>query len=316
MAIFRLGLVGAGRMGRTHLGALGGSERLRVVAVTEPAAAARRAVDAPGIAVHADLDAMLKAGGLDGVLVAAPSTLHLDTVRRITGAGLPILCEKPCGVSAAEAKAAAEAAGAAGVPLQIAYWRRFVPALKRLQQRIAAGDLGELYLVTCYQWDEKPPAAAFRRQSGGILIDMGVHEFDQVRWLSGQEFATIGAAPSGVASEPPVEGRLRKRPAARRALRRQHRFHLARPALSARRRLPGRGLRHQGRGRLPFPLAGNGGGCIQASAALAGRGLRSMGRRRSGPGCDGRRCRRRAPGRGAGRRNPRRQADTGAIAQR
>jgi myo-inositol 2-dehydrogenase/D-chiro-inositol 1-dehydrogenase len=206
MAIFRLGVVGAGRMGRTHLSALRASERLRVVAVTEPAAAARRGVDSPGVAVHAELDGMLRGGGLDGVLVAAPSTLHLETVRRIAAAGLPILCEKPCGVSAAEAKAAADIAATAGVPLQIAYWRRFVPALKRLQQRIAAGELGELYLVTCYQWDEKPPAATFRRQSGGILIDMGVHEFDQVRWLSGQEFATIGAAPSAAASEPPVDG--------------------------------------------------------------------------------------------------------------
>ena len=73
MAIFRMGLLGAGRMGRTHLRALGGSDILRVVAVADPLESARAAVEAPGISVHADLAAMLRAGGLDGVLIASSS---------------------------------------------------------------------------------------------------------------------------------------------------------------------------------------------------------------------------------------------------
>ena len=86
----------------------------------------------------------------------------------------------------------------------MAYWRRFVPGLRRLRDRIAAGEFGVIHLVTCYQWDEQPPSAAFRAHSGGIAIDMGVHEFDQLRWLTGQDISGLavvasGQAPDGIA---------------------------------------------------------------------------------------------------------------------
>src|SRR5271165_2858035 len=97
MAVFKLGLIGAGRMGRTHLRALAESETVAIVAVNEPAPAARTELAQSGLAVHATLDAMLNAGGIDGVLIAAPSDNHLALVRRTAAAGLPILCEKPCG---------------------------------------------------------------------------------------------------------------------------------------------------------------------------------------------------------------------------
>ena len=81
--------------------------------------------------------------------------------------------------------------------------------MQRLRQRIVAGDLGALYFVACYQWDGEPPPAAFRTNSGGIFVDMGVHEFDQIRWLIGQEFVTLDPVVASVASvgpEPPIAG--------------------------------------------------------------------------------------------------------------
>jgi myo-inositol 2-dehydrogenase/D-chiro-inositol 1-dehydrogenase len=193
-------------MGRVHLRALSVSETVRVVAVAEPSETSRSALADSGIALHADVAAMLAAGGLDGVLVAAPSTLHLDLVARIAAAGLPILCEKPCGIAANQAREAAAIAARHTVKLQVAYWRRFVPALQRLRQRIADGELGALYFLACYQRDGEPPAPQFRAASGGILVDMGVHEFDQIRWLSGQEFARLDAAVASVSADPPVAG--------------------------------------------------------------------------------------------------------------
>ena len=83
----------------------------------------------------------------------------------------------------------------------MAYWRRFVPGLRRLHDRIAAGEFGVIHLVTCYQWDQQPPPAAFRAHSGGIAIDMGVHEFDQLRWLTGQDISGLAVVASGQAPE-------------------------------------------------------------------------------------------------------------------
>lgn len=189
--MFRLGLIGAGRMGRTHLRALEGSTTVALTAVVEPVASARDASAGPGRAVFEDVAQLLDAGGIDGVLITAPSDRHLEIVVQVAAAGLPILCEKPCGLSSAEIRAAAEAVERHGVPFQVAYWRRYVPALQELRQRIEDGELGDLHLVASFQWDGQPPAAAFRAHSGGIFIDMGVHEFDQIRWLSGQEIGPL-----------------------------------------------------------------------------------------------------------------------------
>jgi myo-inositol 2-dehydrogenase/D-chiro-inositol 1-dehydrogenase len=200
--MFRLGLIGAGRMGRVHLRALSASAVVRVVAVADPSVAARDMLHDAGVELHADAETMLRAAGLDGVLVAAPSALHLSLVARIAAAGLPILCEKPCGITADQAREAAKIAERHAVKLQVAYWRRFVPALQRLRQRITDGELGALYFLACYQWDGEPPSARFDSSSGGIFVDMGVHEFDQIRWLSGQEFSRLDVAVASVTAAP------------------------------------------------------------------------------------------------------------------
>lgn len=189
-------------MGRNHLRAIAGSDQVRVSAIAEPSEAARASLATTDAVLYPDLEAMLDAKGFDAVLVAVPSDLHLQTVKRLVEAGLPILCEKPVGVTAAEAHEAADLTSGAGLPFQIGFWRRFVPMLKRLRERIAAGELGDLYAIACYQWDGQPPGAYFRTHSGGIFIDMGVHEFDQTRWLTGQEFGSITSLASGVAAEP------------------------------------------------------------------------------------------------------------------
>lgn len=197
MALFRLGLIGGGRMGRTHIRALAESDRVRIVAVAEPLAQQRRLCADPDIRLFETADALLDGVGMDGVLIAAPTTLHLDLVERSLQRGFPVLCEKPCGVSPEEAAKAADLAYKAGRPLQIAYWRRFVPSLRRLRERVAAGEFGDIYLATCYQWDGEAPPASFRAASGGIFVDMGVHEFDQLRWLTGQDVAALHAVPAG-----------------------------------------------------------------------------------------------------------------------
>jgi myo-inositol 2-dehydrogenase/D-chiro-inositol 1-dehydrogenase len=191
-------------MGRTHLRALAGSERVKVTAVAEMSPAARAAVARDGVTLHESVAEMLDRAALDGVLIVAPTDQHGTIIAEVAARGLPILCEKPCGLTAAEARASAQTAASAGVPLQVAYWRRFVPGLRQLHDRIAAGELGVIHLVTCYQWDEQPPSPIFRAHSGGIAIDMGVHEFDQLRWLTGQDIADLavvasGSAPDGIA---------------------------------------------------------------------------------------------------------------------
>jgi myo-inositol 2-dehydrogenase / D-chiro-inositol 1-dehydrogenase len=179
-------------MGRTHARALESSSAVDIVCVVEPADEAAGLVAAPR-ATLADLPAV------DGALVCVPTRFHVEVVTQLSELGLPVLCEKPCGLTTDETRAIA----ALPTRLQVAYWRRFVPALRSLREQIADGVLGEVSIVRCAQWDESPPSRAFRdpASSGGIVVDMGVHEFDQLRWLTGQEVGRV----TGVAAVTAIE---------------------------------------------------------------------------------------------------------------
>jgi myo-inositol 2-dehydrogenase / D-chiro-inositol 1-dehydrogenase len=198
----RVALIGAGRMGRVHLAALQRAETVQLAGVVEPVAATREHLAGAGIEVYETVDDLLAAGAPEGVLIAAPSDRHPVLVQTFAAAGIPMLCEKPLGVSVPDARAAADAADRAGVLLQVGYWRRFVPELRRLRDRIAAGELGQICQVSCMQWDADLPSEQFRAHSGGIAVDMGVHEFDEVRWLLGQEFRWVSAAAAGPSTAP------------------------------------------------------------------------------------------------------------------
>jgi myo-inositol 2-dehydrogenase / D-chiro-inositol 1-dehydrogenase len=184
-------------MGRVHLAALKASEKISLAAIVEPVEAVRANLDGEGVPLFASPEELIDAGTAEGVLIAAPSPMHAVLVTQFAAAGIQVLCEKPVGVSPEEAARARDAASQADVVLQVGYWRRFVPRLRELRARIEAGDLGEIYQLSCMQWDQEPPSASFRADSGGIAIDMGVHEIDQIRWLLAQQIERVTALAAG-----------------------------------------------------------------------------------------------------------------------
>ena len=193
-------------MGRTHLRALEASPDVQVVSVAEPHETAANVLLETGLSVYPRVSEMLAAGGIDGVLIATPTDQHLAIVDQVAGSGLSILCEKPCGLNAAQAGEAGNIAARRQVLLQVGYWRRFVPGLHEMRRAIATGGLGEIHLTICSQWDENPPAAQFRLHSGGIFVDMGVHEIDQIRWLTGQEVVRVQVTAFPTVEDPEAVG--------------------------------------------------------------------------------------------------------------
>lgn len=191
-SVTEVALVGVGRMGRMHLRAIAGAPSVRVTDVVEPYAPRREECAAAGLRTHATVEDLLAARRPDGVIVCVPTDQHATVVRHLLASGVPVLCEKPAGLTWQEVAETGRAA-AGGVVLQVAYWRRFVPGLVALRDRIAAGDFGQVLHLVCAQWDGAPPPPGFRATSGGIFVDMGVHEFDQLRWLTGREVEGVRA---------------------------------------------------------------------------------------------------------------------------
>lgn len=118
----------------------------------------------------------------DAVLIALPNSMHADAVERCMDAGLPCLCEKPLGLDSAESRRLGQRAADAGVPLGVAMVRRYVPSLQTAKTALEQGLIGRLQSVEVshgakFAW----PADSgyyFRRENGGILLNMGVHHLD------------------------------------------------------------------------------------------------------------------------------------------
>jgi predicted dehydrogenase len=199
-----IGIVGAGRMGSTHARLIVRSlpeARLAGIADVNLDAARRLATELGDPPVFGSLQALLDAPGLDAVLIATSSSRHLEAIRAAAAAGRDILCEKPIALTMADTDAAIAAAEAAGVRLQVGFMRRWDPDYARAKARLASGSLGRPILFKSLQFDSDPPPPAFADPavSGGIMVDMGIHEFDLARWLIDDEVAEVHAFGSSVA---------------------------------------------------------------------------------------------------------------------
>lgn len=199
-----IGIVGAGRMGSVHARLIAGSvpeARLVGIADLDLDAARRLASRVGDPPVFASLDGLLAHPGLDAVLIAISSSRHLEAIQAAANAGKDILCEKPIALTLADTRIAIAATDAAQVRLQVGFMRRWDPDYARAKVRLASGALGRPILFKSLQFDAEPPPVSFADPavSGGIMVDMGIHEFDLARWLMDDEVAEVHAYGSSVA---------------------------------------------------------------------------------------------------------------------
>ena len=196
-----LAVIGAGRMGSNHARLIAaGAPEVRIVAIGDvDGVAARRLADEIGRATpFADPFEAIAAPGVDAVLVAVSSVHHRAIVEAAAAAGRHILCEKPLALDLAGTDAMLAAVERAGVRLQVGLMRRHDPDHVRAQARIVAGELGRPLLFNSRQYDRDvpPPGILDRGVSGGIMLDMGIHEFDSARFLMGSEIVEVQATGS------------------------------------------------------------------------------------------------------------------------
>lgn len=199
-----IGLVGAGRMGSIHarlIRAAVPGARLVGIADLNLDAARHVATQVGDPPVFDSIEALLETPGLDAVLIATSSSQHLAAIRAAASAGVDILCEKPVALTLADTDAAIDAAARAGVRLQVGFMRRWEPDYVRAKARLASGAYGRPMLFKSLQFDPEPPPLTFADPSvsGGIMIDMGIHEFDLARWLMADEVVEVHAYGSAYA---------------------------------------------------------------------------------------------------------------------
>ena len=217
-------VVGAGRMGADHI------ERLtrRIVAaevsavVDADVSRAQKAVEAiPSAVAASNIGQALDRENVNAVLIATPGFLHRDMLLQVLERDLPILCEKPLTPDAPSSWEIVEAEQRLGKKrIQVGFMRRFDAEYERLRGLVTSGELGELLMLHCaHRNPETPPG--FTNEM--LINDSVVHEFDVIRYLTGQEIKNVqvrlgratGHAPSGQHDPQHVPHRNRERCAGR-----------------------------------------------------------------------------------------------------
>jgi inositol 2-dehydrogenase len=191
-------VAGLGRMGRLYARALAGrvagAELYALAEIDRPAREAAAAEFAAPHVVADPLDA-ITLPQVDAVVIATPTHTHHDLVIAAARAGKAIFCEKPLALTLPETHAALRAVEQAGVPLQVGFMRRFDAGYQRARELIAGGQIGRPVTFKAVGRDPFCPRVEFAdpARSGGLIVDMAIHDFDLARWLMDSEVARVSA---------------------------------------------------------------------------------------------------------------------------
>lgn len=190
----RIGLLGAGRIGRIHARSAAAHKSATLAAVfdVEPKAAAATAADT-GATVAKSIPDIIGDKTIDAVLICTPTDTHADLIEQAARAGKAIFCEKPVDLSAERVRACLKVVAETSAKLMIGFNRRFDPSFATLQKRLASGEVGKPEIVTILSRDPAPPPVSYIKHSGGLFRDMMIHDLDMARFLLGEEPVEVSA---------------------------------------------------------------------------------------------------------------------------
>jgi myo-inositol 2-dehydrogenase/D-chiro-inositol 1-dehydrogenase len=193
IAPLRIGIVGVGRIGRMHAELLERQVPGAAVSAVFDAhpPSARDTAARLGVATAETAHDVIQAPDVDAVAICSPTDTHADLIVAAAQAGKAIFCEKPVSLDLAEVDRALAAVRTAGVPFQIGFNRRFDPAHASVAAAVAAGTIGEPHLVRITSRDPAPPPLDYVKHSGGLFLDMTIHDFDMARYVTGSEVVEV-----------------------------------------------------------------------------------------------------------------------------
>ncbi len=192
--ITNIGVIGAGRIGRLHARNIATrvpNARLTAIADIRIAAAEDLANQLNVTLATNATDELINSDNVDAIVIACATNAHARIIQQAAAAGKHVLCEKPLATDLAEIDAAIEAAAQAYIKLQIGFNRRFDVNVQRVRLAVISDEIGHPQLIHIISRDPAPPSIEYLRGSGGIFMDMTIHDFDMARYLVGSEVVEL-----------------------------------------------------------------------------------------------------------------------------
>ncbi|MEL6272274.1 MAG: Gfo/Idh/MocA family oxidoreductase [Chloroflexota bacterium] len=191
-----IGVIGLGRMGQVYgYHAARAIEGANLVAVADPRSEITEEFSSKvgGVAVYATYEELLQHPGLDAVIVATPTSTHRDIVIAAADAGKAIFCEKPTALTLAETDEMIAAVDRAGVLFQVGFMRRFDIGCAQAKRQIDAGVIGQPVVIRSIGRDPHRTSLEYANPniSGGLIVDMGIHDMDLIRWLMNDDIERV-----------------------------------------------------------------------------------------------------------------------------
>lgn len=202
----RVGLIGAGRIGRVHAENLAYRvPEANLVAVSDifVEAAEKLSADFEIPATYKDHRSIMEDKTIEAVVICSSTDTHSMMIEEAAAAGKHIFCEKPIDHDLSKIDRALALVEQAGVKLQVGFNRRFDPNFQRVREIVAAGEIGDPHILQITSRDPGPPPIEYIKVSGGIFLDMTIHDFDMARFLMGEEVEEIYAT-GGVRVDPQI----------------------------------------------------------------------------------------------------------------
>ena len=202
----QVGLLGAGRIGQVHASTMAyrvpGAQLAAVadvnLAVAQACAAQYHIPSASGNPMDVVNDPNIAA-----VLICTSTDTHVQLIEAAARAGKHIFCEKPIALNLPDVERALKVVADAGVALQIGFNRRFDANFQRVRHAVETGEIGQPHVLHIVSRDPAPPPLAYVRVSGGLFVDMAIHDFDMARFLIGSEVDEV-VVQAGVRVDPAI----------------------------------------------------------------------------------------------------------------
>jgi len=188
-----LGIIGAGRIGRVHAAALAyhiPSANVKIISDIRSEAAQEAAKEFGIPKACEDYQEILESD-VEGVVICSSTDTHSRIIEEAAAHGKHIFCEKPIDLDLQKIENALKAVEKAGVTLQVGFNRRFDPNFKKIKDSILAGKIGTPQIVRITSRDPSPPPLEYVKVSGGIFLDMTIHDFDMARFIAGEEIDEV-----------------------------------------------------------------------------------------------------------------------------
>jgi myo-inositol 2-dehydrogenase / D-chiro-inositol 1-dehydrogenase len=194
MKKLKLGVIGTGRIGKVHIATLVQSvPQAEVVAIADVnLQSANEVAKSFGIStVYSNYMDVINHPEVEAVVICSPTDTHARYIVDAAKAGKHIFCEKPVDLSLEVIKGAISAAATAGVKLMVGFNRRFDPNFLKIKQLVADGKIGAPHILKITSRDPAPPPAEYSAVSGGMFMDMTIHDFDMARYIAGSEVTEV-----------------------------------------------------------------------------------------------------------------------------